>query len=102
MITSVFIGFQGLYATLVCVACSQFEKIRANISLIGDGQLNMTQGSREGMLEHLRDCIRHHQMAIQWVYTHTAGVITELRYRLCVLHNKLLLLAGISKSSRGR
>jgi hypothetical protein len=77
MITSVFIGFQGLYATLVCVACSQFEKIRANISLIGDRQLNMTQGSREGsssegMLERLRDCIRHHQMAIEWVYTQLA------------------------------
>jgi hypothetical protein len=78
MITSVFIGFQGLYATLLCVGCSQYEKLRASISLIGDRELNGMQGSEdgpgsEGMMEQLNICIRHHQSIIMYVHTMKAN-----------------------------
>ena len=85
MITSVFIGFIGLYATLMCVACSQLEKLRANISLIGNRGLNRMQGSAdcpasEGMLEELKGCIRHHQEIMMYVQTVNTVTISHFPY----------------------
>jgi hypothetical protein len=63
----VFVSFQGVYATLVCVACCQLEKLRANLSLIGEGRVTTVQESgvspgSEEMQNQLNDCIRHHQI----------------------------------------
>ena len=96
MITSVFIGFIGLYATLIYVACSQFEKLRANISLIGNRELNRMQGSgddsaSEGMLEQLKGCIRHHQDIMKYVQTVNADKLSHFPY-ICfwITHSRFL------------
>jgi hypothetical protein len=77
MITSVFIGFQALYATLVCVACSQLEKLRANLLRIGEGRVRTKQDSddimetvpgSEEIQKQLIDCIRHHQTIQLYVH----------------------------------
>jgi len=75
-----YFGFQSLYATLVCVACSQLEKLRA--ALLDIRQTHATRlryygcetDEREAaeqknthseqfrhMQEQLNNCIRHHQ-----------------------------------------
>jgi hypothetical protein len=77
---SILVGFPSLYATLVCVACSQLEKLRASLLEIRqthvtaerdrgtDTELQEAQGqdraSQElfrNMQQQLNDCIRHHQ-----------------------------------------
>jgi hypothetical protein len=88
MITGVFIGFQGLYATLVCVACSQMEKLRMNLSRIGEGCVSVQQDSseelgpvpgHEDLQQQLNDCIRHHQLIMKYVriYVMTVGVHSD-------------------------
>jgi hypothetical protein len=78
--TSLHFGFQSLYATLVCVADSQLEKLRAALLDIrqthgtslqdcGDendeeesaGQKNTHSEQLRHMQEQLNNCIRHHQ-----------------------------------------
>jgi hypothetical protein len=65
-------GFCGLYATFVCIGCSQLEKLRANLLDIGqrhntaqqDSRANSDQEERQEFSlqqEQLSDCIRHHQ-----------------------------------------
>ena len=73
-------GFQSLYATLVCVAGSQLEKLRLALldirqthgtSLLdcgGDayereaaGQKNIHSEQFRHMQEQLNNCVRHHQ-----------------------------------------
>jgi hypothetical protein len=84
----VFIGFQGLYATLVCVACGQMEKLRMNLSRIGEGCASVQQDSsdeldpvpgHEEQQQQLNDCIRHHQLIMKYVriYVTTAGVHSD-------------------------
>ena len=79
-LASIYFGFQSLYATLVCVACSQLEKLRAALLDIrqthgtslqdcGDetderetaGQKNTHSEQFRHMQEKLKNCIRHHQ-----------------------------------------
>jgi len=79
-IASLYFGFQSLYATLVCVACSQLEKLRAalldirqtygtSLQYCGDetdereaaGQKNTLSEQFLHMQEELNNCIRHHQ-----------------------------------------
>jgi hypothetical protein len=82
-----FIGFQSLYATLVCVACSQLEKLavalsdirQTHVTLQQDSEDRARQQTRQGqthisvelfhhMQKQLNDCIRHHQQIKQYVY----------------------------------
>jgi hypothetical protein len=82
-----FVGFQGLYATLVCVACSQLEKIRLALldirqkHVISEQNCNyQTQQSDvhgpahpsdeqfRHMQEQLNNCIRHHQQIKRCYY----------------------------------
>jgi len=79
-IASLYFGFQSLYATLVCVACSQLEKLRAALLDIRQthgtslhdcgGETNEREAARQKnshseqfrhMQEQLNNCIRHHQ-----------------------------------------
>jgi hypothetical protein len=74
------IGSSGLYGTLVFVACSQLEKLRASLLDIGqthvttewdrgtETDLQEAQGQARASQElfrhkqnQLNDCIRHHQ-----------------------------------------
>ena len=73
-------GFPSLYATLVCVACSQLEKLRATLLSIRQADLVYNQActdktdkektdsdsyNPEELFYHtqkkLNECIRHHQ-----------------------------------------
>jgi signal transduction histidine kinase len=83
-LTSIYYGFISLYATLVCVASSQLEKIRAALLDIRQTHGTSLQdcggqtGEREAaglknthseqfrhMQEQLNNCIRHHQATKQ-------------------------------------
>jgi hypothetical protein len=76
----VFVGFQSLYATLVCVACSQLEKLTAALLDIrqthvtaerdcgtqtdqqeAQGQARASEELFRHMQKQLNNCIRHHQ-----------------------------------------
>jgi hypothetical protein len=79
-----FFGLWGLYATLVCVACSQLEKLRANLLDIRQKHVTSEQdsgaetGREEGgqvqtpqevfchMHKQLDDCVRHHQLILRY------------------------------------
>jgi len=77
---SLYFGFHSLYATLVCVACSQLEKLRSALLDIRQthgtslqdcggetdereaaGQKNIHSEQFCHMQEQLNNCIRHHQ-----------------------------------------
>jgi hypothetical protein len=79
-------GFPGLYATSVCAACSQLEKLRAAILDIrqthvtskevcgaetdqqegqGQGQARTSEELFGHMKKQLNDCIQHHQQIIR-------------------------------------
>jgi hypothetical protein len=77
---SLYFGFPSLYATLVCVAEVQLEKLRAALLDIGQthgtslqdcggetdereaaGQKNTHSAQFRHMQEQLNNCIRHHQ-----------------------------------------
>jgi hypothetical protein len=81
-----FVGFASLCATLVCVACSQLEKLTAAILDIrqthvtseqdcgaetdqqegqGQGQFRTCDELFGHMQKQLNDCIRHHQQIIR-------------------------------------
>ncbi|XP_021920425.1 odorant receptor 2a-like [Zootermopsis nevadensis] len=79
-ITCAFAGFLSLYATFICVACSQLEKLRAAILDIRQTYITLQQecgaetNKQDGeghpltpeelfghMQKQLNDCIRHHQ-----------------------------------------
>ena len=76
----IYVGINNLHATLVCVACSQLEKLKLALLDIrrthviseqqcGDGiqqsdvheQPNLSEESLRHMQEQLNNCIRHHQ-----------------------------------------
>jgi hypothetical protein len=75
-----YFAFASLYATLVCVACSQLEKLRASLLDIrqthvtaqrnrgtqtdlqeAQGQARASQELFRHMQKQLNECIRHHQ-----------------------------------------
>jgi hypothetical protein len=77
-------AFWGLYATFTCTACSQLEKLRANLLDIRQKYYNADKDSGDEtdqeeeeqqvqtseelfphMQEQLNDCIRHHQQIIR-------------------------------------
>jgi hypothetical protein len=79
-----FVGFPSLYATLVCAACSQLEKLRAAILDMRQTQVTSQQDcgaetdqqERQGqvrtseelfghMQKQLNNCIRQHQQIIR-------------------------------------
>jgi hypothetical protein len=76
----VFVGFLSLYSTLVCVACSQLEKLNSVLLCItqthvtsqqdcggengqqeGQGQGHISEDMLLHMQNQLNTCIRHHQ-----------------------------------------
>lgn len=74
-----YFGFTILYAVLVCVACSQLEKLKANLL-----DINQKSSTSEGpgaeceidaeelvsaAQKRLNECIRHHQLIMQYVHT---------------------------------
>jgi hypothetical protein len=78
--TCLTVGFTGLYATLVCIACSQLEKLRASLLDIrqthvtaqqdcgtqadqqdAQGQDPASEERFRHMQTQLNNCIRHHQ-----------------------------------------
>lgn len=74
------LGFNGLYATLVCIACSQLQKLRANLLDIRQKQDTAEHpdpGAETGheerqkvhafyhMQDQLNDCVRHHQQILR-------------------------------------
>jgi len=75
-----FVGFNSLHATLVCVACSQLEKLKLALLDIRQTQVlsekhcrdeihqsdvheqpNISDESFRPMQKQLHNCIRHHQ-----------------------------------------
>ncbi|XP_023706094.2 odorant receptor 2a-like [Cryptotermes secundus] len=73
-------GLPAFYGTLVSIACSQLEKLRANLLDIrqkldsgaetAQGEGRQVQPSQEvfcGMQEQLTECIRHHQLIIEYI-----------------------------------
>ncbi|KDR19178.1 hypothetical protein L798_06232 [Zootermopsis nevadensis] len=83
LIACVFGGFLSLYATLVCVACSQLEKLKGALLDIRQTHIILQQdcGAETNGEEHphtpeevfhrmqkqLNDCIRHHQQIKQFM-----------------------------------
>jgi hypothetical protein len=73
VIACVFGGFQSLYATLVCIACSQLEKLRAALldirqthvtaewDCVAESDQQEAQELFHHMQKQLNNCIRHHQ-----------------------------------------
>jgi hypothetical protein len=79
-----FVAYISLYATLVCIACSQLEKLRANLLDIRQkhdtsdlnssaeaqqeeqGRVHTSQEVFCHMQKLLNDCIRHHQDILQY------------------------------------
>jgi hypothetical protein len=87
-ITCLYSGSLSLYATSVCVACSQLEKLRAAILDIRQTHVTSEQDcgtetdQQEGqvqvrtseelfghMQKQLNGCIRHHQQIMRYVYS---------------------------------
>jgi signal transduction histidine kinase len=79
-LASLYFGFQSLYATLVCVAGSQLEKLRAALLDIRQthgtslqdcgGEIHYREAAAQKnthseqfrhMQEQLNNCVRHHQ-----------------------------------------
>ncbi|XP_033607079.1 odorant receptor 4 [Cryptotermes secundus] len=84
--TIILLGFNGLYATLVCIACSQLEKLRANLLDIRQEldppaqdsgaetdteeegtQVHTSQDVYCRMQQQLSDCVRHHHEILSYV-----------------------------------
>jgi hypothetical protein len=80
-----FFGMWGLYATFVSIACSQLEKLRANLLDIRqehdtsaqdsgaetdreeeETQVHTSQEVFRRMQEQLKGCIRHHQEILRY------------------------------------
>jgi hypothetical protein len=54
---SLYLAFLGLYATLVCIACSQLEKIQAKLQHFRKEK----QPDPVADKEELHECVRLHQ-----------------------------------------
>ncbi|XP_021941222.1 odorant receptor 85c-like [Zootermopsis nevadensis] len=79
-----FVAFISLYATLVCIACSQLEKLRASLLDIRQNrdiskdsgaetdqeeiqEVHISQKMFNHMQKQLNDCIRHHQDILEFM-----------------------------------
>jgi hypothetical protein len=79
-----FYGLPSLYGTMVCIACSQLEKLRANLLDIRqkldtlehdsgaetdreeeETQAHVSQEVFRRMQKQLNACVRHHQLIIK-------------------------------------
>jgi hypothetical protein len=79
-------GFNALYATFTCIACSQLEKLRASLLDIRqtrdtskdwsadnetgqeeEGQVHASEEVFQHMQKQLGDCVRHHQQILRYV-----------------------------------
>jgi hypothetical protein len=88
--TIILLGFNGLYATLVCIACSQLEKLRASLLDIKqkhdtaeqhsvaetdqeeEQEVRTSQEMFYHMQKQLNDCVRHHQQILRCLlFLHT-------------------------------
>ena len=64
-------GTTGLYANMICIACSQVEKLKKNLSDIRqttslESPDNQTsQHMFQDMKKKLKQCIRHHQQILE-------------------------------------
>jgi hypothetical protein len=84
---NIYIGFPSLYATLVCVACSQLEKLGAAFLTVRQTRVSSDQDCGNDsddkvtelqthnseqlfrrMQEQLDECIRHHQEIKRYDY----------------------------------
>jgi hypothetical protein len=91
--TVIFFALWGLYATFVYVACSQLEKLRANLLDIRqkhdvqehdsgaetdqeeEGQVQQTsQKMFLQMQKQLNDCINHHQQILRYAHILSTAV----------------------------
>jgi len=80
-----YFGFPSLYATLVCVACSQLEKLKLalleirQINILSEQNCGVADDQRDGhvrvhvsdeqfrrMQNELNNCIRYHQQIKRW------------------------------------
>jgi hypothetical protein len=96
-----FSGVASLHATLVCVACSQLETLRAAIldirqthvtseqdcgaetdQLEGEGQVRACKKLFGHMQKQLNECIRHHQQIIRCVYNEITKSKLILLFRI--------------------
>jgi hypothetical protein len=96
------LGFNGLYATLVCIACSQLEKLRANLLDIRqkpdtseqdsgaesdreeETQVHTSQEMFRRMQRQLNECVRHHQEILTYAllsFKEHCSVFALLQYK---------------------
>lgn len=91
---SIFFGFPLLYAVMVCVACSQLEKLKAKIYDINQKRFTSEDDSvREGDIQkRLHECVQHHQLIMRYMrvledtmnFT-LCGLLLMLSITLCFL-----------------
>ncbi|XP_021941933.1 odorant receptor Or2-like, partial [Zootermopsis nevadensis] len=77
-------GFSALYATFICIACSQLEKLRTSLLDIRqnrdiskdsgaetdqeeEGKVNASGEMFQRMQKQLNDCVRHHQQILSYI-----------------------------------
>ena len=85
----IFFGFAILYAVMVCVACSQLEKLTAKLCDIKQkGFTSENDSTREGdniekgelvsksyIQKTLNECVQLHQYIMRYVYAATSSTI---------------------------
>ncbi|XP_021928008.1 uncharacterized protein LOC110833823 isoform X2 [Zootermopsis nevadensis] len=108
LIISLSTGFPGLYATFICVACSQLEKLRATILDMRQtrvtseqdrgaetdqeetqGQVRTSEEVFHHMQKQLNYCIRHHQQIKRYM----TALEDTMNFMFCGLF--LILLAAL-------
>jgi hypothetical protein len=81
---SVFYGVPPFFGTMVCIACSQFQKLRSRLLAIGQkkathekgsaaecdrteekGEIDICQEMFSVMQEKLNECVSHHRLIIE-------------------------------------
>ena len=117
VIVGIYVAFPSLYATLVCVACSQMEKCTLALLDIrqthvvteqqsGDEiqhsdvheQHNLSDESFRHMQEQLNNCIRHHQLTKRCCYKKKNWIKTGVN--ILIVASKHFLLFQIHGSAR--
>ena len=85
--TCFFFGVPPFFGTVVCIACSQFEKLRARLLTIGqrrgkteqdmpadcdqtegNGRIYVCQEMISLMQERLKECVSHHRLILEYRY----------------------------------
>jgi hypothetical protein len=84
-----FFGFTILYAVMVCVACSQLEKLTAKLSDIkqhrfksdddsireGNNNDKGELGSKSNIQKTLDECVQLHQLIMRYVYAPISSTV---------------------------